>query len=89
MAFAVGVFLVFVGLAATGIWAWQAVAWRSRMATSMRESFALTASASRASGYKVRFEYLMAWTCRSRLRTALAACTYLLFTLWWARLFFD
>jgi hypothetical protein len=77
IAFAVGVLLACVGLAGTVVWAWQAVAWRSRLATAMRDRFALTASASRASGYKVRFEYLLAWTCRSRLRSAwLPASTF-------------
>lgn len=81
MAEALGVFVVLLGIAGVLLWTIQVVAWRSRLASSMREKLALAAIRSHERGYRVRFEYVNDWICRSRTRTVVAACAYLFFTL--------
>ncbi|MFL5791376.1 MAG: hypothetical protein ACJ76A_07715, partial [Actinomycetota bacterium] len=87
VASALGILVVGLGLAGTVLWAWQAIAWDSRLTGVVRARFALAAATTRGEGYKVSLAYMYEWVCRTRVRSALVAGTYLVFTVWCAWLF--
>jgi hypothetical protein len=80
----VSAFAVLVGIVATLEWTLFTLARNTPTVQKMRDRAERSASESREKGYRIRFEYLQAWLIGSRLRSGIAACTYLLFTLWFA-----